>query len=241
MEIELQGSTCLIGDIHGHYISDFFRNFEGCNPSNSELFRKGEKIADNYIFLGDIGFGFDRVKTFCNRLEKAIPLGVQAYFIRGNHDNPSCWKGWKKGKIQMFHPRFHMVGDYDVLIIYGKKYLCIGGGISIDRHYRIPGISYWEDEHILPPPKQNTFGEIYGVLSHTGFSPPILTHKQALMDEFPDVRKDCDNEQVVLSEILNLYNLQVWFNGHYHVHCKFKMENCLVTALNINEHHLVLG
>lgn len=239
MKIQLQGTVCLIGDIHGRYISNFFKNFEGNVSSLPKMFRRGEKVADNYIFLGDIGFGFEKVKTFCKKLETSIPPDVEVYFIRGNHDNPSCWRGWKKEKIHMFHPRFHMVGDYDVLVIDEKKYLCIGGGISIDRHYRIQGRSYWDDEHILPCPTKNTFGEIYGILSHTGFTPPILTHKQAFMDAFPDVKKDCDDEQVVLSEILNLFKPQVWYNGHYHIHCKFREENCLVTALNINEHILL--
>ena len=227
MEFHLKGSVCLVGDIHGEYV-----------PRN-DVKANNEKLADNYIFLGDIGFGFFGLTSFVKELNRVIPEGVEVYFIRGNHDDPSFWKGWKKPKIQETCPRFHMVGDYDVLVINGKKYLCIGGGISIDRFYRIEGESYWSDEKILPCPSQNAFGEICGVLSHTGFTPPVITHKNAFMEKFPDVKQDCQDEQRVLFDILNLYHPKVWYNGHYHVHVDFMVKACEVHALDINEHVII--
>ena len=221
---KLKGSVCLIGDIHGVY-----------DPRETGY----EKIADNYVFLGDIGFGFDNLRAFTRTLNRHIPKGVKCYFIRGNHDDPSCWKGVKEKTITRIVPRFTMVHDYDLMVIEGKKYLCVGGGISIDRHYREEGKSYWSDEAVLPCPDENVYGEVYGVLSHTGFTPPVMTHKHAYQMKFPDVNQDCQDEQELLREILHVYNPQVWYNGHYHVNRTWREENCIVHALDISEHKII--
>lgn len=225
MEWNLQGSVCLIGDIHGVYYSDLTDRFG--------------KVADNYIFLGDIGFGFERVSTFIKGLDADIPEGVECYFIRGNHDDPSCWKGRKAQRIEHACPRFHMVKDYDTIRTKNGRYLCIGGGISIDRHYRVEGKSYWSDEHILSCPKKNTISEIDGIFSHTGFTPPVLTHKHDLQMRFADVNQDCQDEQRVLYEILALYHPKTWYCGHYHVSCCFDVKGCACYILNCYEHKLL--
>lgn len=226
LEHELNGTVCLVGDIHGEYLSGKYGPFP--------------KLADNYVFLGDIGFGFHGLVGFCHRLDRRIPSGVNVYFLRGNHDNPAFWRGYRKKRISELFPRFHMVHDYDVLLIDGKKYLCIGGGISIDRFYRIEGESYWSDEAILPCPKKNILGEIDGIFSHTGFVPPVLTHKHFFQDKFPDVDKDCQDEQRILYEILELYKPKKWFCGHYHVSCDFFVKECECHILDCEE-HFVLG
>ena len=225
MEWKLTGSTCLVGDIHGEYDRGFVDDFG--------------QVADNYVFLGDIGFGFHKLQTFIKWLNEDIPEKVECYFIRGNHDDPSYWQGNKAKQVTKLCPRFHMVKDYDTMVINDQRYLCIGGGISIDRFYRIEGRSYWSDEAILPCPKKNTIGKIDGILSHTGFTPPVLTHKHNLQLKFPDVNKDCEDEQVVLHQILDLYKPKVWYCGHYHVSCRFEVKDCKCQILNIQEHVLL--
>lgn len=223
MNYDLLGSVCLIGDIHGEY----------------NWYKYSEPVADNYIFLGDIGFGFDPLKSFVKELDSAIPNGVECYFIRGNHDDPSCWKSVKEKRIKELCQRFHMVHDYNTIKIGDKTFLCVGGGISVDRNYRIECKSYWRDEFVLPCPKKNVYGEIYGVLSHTGFVPPVITHKSEFQRRHPDVDKDCKDEQLVLNDILHTYKPKVWYNGHYHVHCNFSVEDCEVHILDISEHHIL--
>ena len=232
MEFKLQGLCCLVGDIHGQY------EVELPWACSQDLLLE-PKLADNYIFLGDIGFGFDKLRGFIKELDRTIPEEVNCYFIRGNHDDPSYWRGDKAKRVTNLCPRFHMVKDYDVMVIGKKRYLCIGGGISIDRHYRIEGKSYWDDEHILPCPKEITLGKIDGIFSHTGFTPPVLTHKHALQQRFPDVNQDCQDEQQILYKILELYKPKEWYFGHYHVHCDFIVKDCECTILDIGEHHLL--
>lgn len=223
----LTGSVCLVGDIHGDY-------YPTLSPDPGE-----DKIADNYIFLGDIGFGFFKLGDFIKTLDETIPKNVNIFCIRGNHDNPDYWKPSYQVLINKLCPRFTMVQDYDAIVIGDKLYVCIGGGISIDRHYREEGKSYWSGEAVLPPPSENVYGNVYGVLSHTGFTPPVLTHKTAFQMKFPDVDKDCKDEQLLLEDALHLYKPKVWYNGHYHVHVTFKVEECLVHALDICEHHII--
>lgn len=223
MEWEIKGSVALIGDIHGTY----------------DDWRYPKVDADNFVFLGDIGFGFFKTKRFCENLDVEIPEGVECYFIRGNHDNPEMWHSMAD-EIHAMVPRFHMVRDYDTMLIEGKKYLCIGGGISIDRNYRIIDVSYWIDEAILNPPEK-TIPDIYGIFSHTGFTPPTITHKDSFIKLFPDVKRDCQHEQDVLKKIYHKYRPKVWYNGHFHVHQEFKYEDCDVIQLDCNEPYLLIG
>lgn len=227
----ITGSVCLVGDIHGEY--------QPIYPSDFPETPREKKIADNYILLGDIGFGFYKLSVFLKRLDKAIPKGANVYFIRGNHDNPDYWKLEQQEVIKKIISRFTMVQDYDALVIGGKTFVCVGGGISIDRHFRDEGKSYWSGEVVMPPPSKNVYGEVYGILSHTGFTPPVMTHKHAFQMRFPDVNKECMDEQNVLYDILHLYKPQVWYNGHYHVHCNFRVEDCYVHDLDICEHQII--
>lgn len=80
-----------------------------------------------YIQLGDMGLGFDK------NIDKLYPIDYKIKFIRGNHDNPEVCKR---------HP--HYLGDFGMY----KGIFYISGAASIDRQYRIEGVSWWPDEEL---------------------------------------------------------------------------------------------
>ena len=67
-------------------------------------------------------------------------------FVRGNHDNPLYFDG-----KQFIHKRFIAVPDYTILLACKHTILCVGGGISIDRRYRLDEWKkYCAKNRILP-------------------------------------------------------------------------------------------
>jgi hypothetical protein len=108
--------------------------FIGDNHGHVERYRKiirGLPEGAKSLQLGDFGLGFKGVHHF--------PGGSMARgwhkFIRGNHDSPEvCRK----------HPLY--LGDYGYLE--DEKLFYLGGAWSIDKDWRVPGISWWEDEEL---------------------------------------------------------------------------------------------
>lgn len=81
------------------------------------------KGCQQLIQVGDFGLGFG----------KPPRVGPDHRFIRGNHDDPNKCK---------LHPNW--IPDLTV-----KDEVCfIGGGLSIDRQWRIEGVSWWPDEEL---------------------------------------------------------------------------------------------
>jgi hypothetical protein len=103
-----------------------------------------------------------------------------------------------------------------VYVIDGFKFLVLGGGLSIDKGFRTPNVSWWEKEYWSEQEKQEIFmlleteNTFDGVLSHTG---PEHINKhlfKSLMFPFTD-EVACLNE-----EIDNRLQCRDWWCGHWH-------------------------
>ncbi len=112
----------LIGDVHG--------KFSRYKTIISER-------ADS-IQVGDMGIGFRRTQgprmgEFTQNPPHYAMLAGHHRFIRGNHDNPdSCRR----------HSQWIADGTVEDGVMF------IGGAMSIDKMYRIPGFSWWEGEEL---------------------------------------------------------------------------------------------
>lgn len=228
-QYNLEGSACFVGDVHG------------------EVYYSAKKInqfsdaAKHVIFLGDIGFGFFEDDELESTIDIHLDKSFEIWLIRGNHDDPSFWSTEKKALIGKNYPRIHMVQDGDVLIIHGKKYLVVGGGISIDQIYRTEGVSYWKDEYVRLPDKETLEDDVYGILSHSGIVPPALegrTHP-LITGGSEELKASIDRERDVFDTILKIAKPKVWFYGHYHLHNFFDYSGCKFYNLDINEVYLL--
>lgn len=161
-----------VGDIHGDFLSIL------------SFIAKYDIQESAIVFCGDCGFGFNKSDYYGQIIRKlnktCVKKSVYLLFIRGNHDDPSYFR-----KHSMDTNYIRLVHDYDVVSVYDiddkdfrnpprMNILCVGGGISIDRAYRIEcdkrqlykylsyhrGISaeeaskkspktYWEDENAV--------------------------------------------------------------------------------------------
>ena len=88
------------------------------------------------IVAGDCGFGFEKKEYYEQMARRNAKRMNEAnnwiVFVRGNHDNPLYFDG-----KQFKHKRFIAIPDYSILLACKHTILCVGGGISIDRRYRM--------------------------------------------------------------------------------------------------------
>lgn len=225
MEHTLTGTVAFVGDIHGD-LYDVSYQIEKL-PSD----------VKNIIFLGDIGFGFFGDGQLENKFLKYIPKHIKIWLLRGNHDNPIYWE---VKYIVNPYPRLNFIKDCDVLNINGKRFLVVGGGISIDRDYRTGGKSYWSDEYVKLPDKNLLEDNIHGIISHSGIKPPVLEGSlHPLIENSSDEMKaDLKREEDIFNTILTIAKPKEWFYGHFHTHCFFECSDCKFYNLDISEIYL---
>lgn len=216
----------LMGDTHSTRVMETLLNKI---PEGNEVFH-----------VGDVGLGFgpklyqketsinicNNVNEFCK--EKNIIL----YLNRGNHDNPWVWTLPDLSNLKMIQ-----TGD-TLIFPNGKRVLCIGGAVSVDRYVRTEGLDYWEDE--ITPDVDIT--EKYDIVfSHD--TPEFFNHNtQSLMTSFQwyvqrDVTllDDCGKQRNKIEKILRQSGATKFFSGHYHNSMSSEYENIKYRCIGINE------
>ena len=128
--------------------------------------------ADAVVQLGDWGYGFglsqrkitsekyctftDHVSKFVQRTEN-VATGrrkIPVFWIDGNHSNfdhleEVCEKvGLNDGDTYEVAPDVFYVPRGTLLMFGAKRFLCCGGGTSIDKKQRTPFVSWWPQEAI---------------------------------------------------------------------------------------------
>lgn len=129
------------GDIHGDFIQLVFKLCVQYQMKDTIL-----------IVAGDCGFGFEKKESYENMVKQNVKRMNEAnnwiVFIRGNHDNPAYFDGYTfKYKI------FIAIPDYTILQARSHTVLCVGGGISIDRQYRLQA---WEKKQVRSVSESST-------------------------------------------------------------------------------------
>jgi len=175
--------------------------------------------AQKSLQLGDFGLGFP------HGIEEVDLEEIEGthLFLRGNHDNPAvCRKS------------SHYVGDYGLLegdFIDGAftELMYISGAWSIDKDYRTPGLSWWEEEEMSYDELSKAVNFFIAkkpnivcshdcptsVLSHLYHSMIIPTRTGQAMDV-----------------MLDYYKPSYWFFGHHHQSWKKNIDGCTFVCLN---------
>lgn len=189
------------------------------------------------IQVGDFGIGFYPKSDELNlrKLNKFLKLhNIVMLVIRGNHDNPSYFNG------DYVYPNLKLLPDYTTMSIHGKKYLFVGGAISIDRKSRLAtdqlnasmGFhteNFWFDEvFIYDPKKLEGLDDVEVVITHSapewcepnnklGFGD--LVNRFADTDEhlLDDLRKERKDISMMFHHLENNgCNIELHAYGHFH-------------------------
>jgi hypothetical protein len=218
-------SILLSGDFHGNARGEL-------STITSKNLRKkyGEepfRDINFHIILGDGGFmwpGNERTDAYNYRVLGLRPFPVLC--VIGNHE-PML--GMSLPEIDIGIGEAVYLVNTKPLVAYlkrgrvyridGFKFLVMGGALSIDREYRIPGKSWWKEEYWSGEEKAALFDLLAAddsfdyVLAHTG---PDSVNKRLFGSLFPHSPKFAD-EVAALNDIVDSkIHCGGWFCGHWH-------------------------
>lgn len=197
----------VIGDIHG----EIARLLNTCEKLKL-------KENDYIIVCGDFGLLFQE-KWFKLHLETLKQIKCTVLWVDGNHENHdwidrleiTTWNGGKVHKIT--NNCIHLMRG-QIYNINGKKYFTMGGGDSVDKELRVPGISWWEREM---PSWQEYNEALDNLASHENEVDYIITHVA------PDnilyrINSTFEPDALThfLYEIEKNIKFKHWYFGHYH-------------------------
>ena len=219
-----------LGDIHGNFslIHQYVKNYD---------------IKDAHIIqVGDFGVGFallDKERRALGMFHDLfVKNNVIVWAIRGNHDFKPYFDNDPFG-----FSNIRLVPDYTVLELEGKKILCVGGAVSVDREWRytgaqrrgefnvMPGQSWWKDEvFVLEKEKVVDLKGINIVVTHTcpSYCPPDNTFGfgsfvEGIIRDTGDVglKTDLNVERQAMNDLfhylkINGNNIDNHYYGHFH-------------------------
>lgn len=219
-----------LGDIHGNFslIHQYVKNYD---------------IKDAHIIqVGDFGVGFallDKERRALGMFHDLfVKNNVIVWAIRGNHDFKPYFDNDPFG-----FSNIRLVPDYTVLELEGKKILCVGGAVSVDREWRytgaqrrgefdvVPGQSWWRDEiFVLEKEKVVDLKGINIVVTHTcpSYCPPDNTFGfgsfvEGIIRDTGDVglKTDLNVERQAMNDLfhylkINGNNIDNHYYGHFH-------------------------
>ncbi|HNW46769.1 MAG TPA: metallophosphoesterase [Thermotogota bacterium] len=201
------------GDTHGTIDSRF-----------SEINFRPE---DFIIILGDFGFLWEAEPTEKEAvlLRELGSKGSTVLFIDGNHENfdrldrlPTETRfGAEVGVIQ---PGLYHLRRGNIYTIDNRRFFAMGGGLSIDKEFRIPGLSWWPQEQ---PSWEETQHALETLEIHDNEVDYVLTHAAPLTIKRIVLRGDNrfpDPTEQFLESLYPLIRFKLWFFGHYHVNVK---------------------
>jgi Icc-related predicted phosphoesterase len=214
---------------------DFHANAKGEMEYISEntLLKKYKENIYNkinyHIILGDAGFlwpGNEKSELLIYSELAKRPFPVLC--VLGNHDpvlgHPDLPEvdmgiGEKVILVNKEKPFIAYLKRGKIYNIENKKFLVLGGALSIDKFYRIPGISWWEQEYWNDDEKTSVSRLLEKeknfdyVLSHTG---PSRINKSVNNVDIAYLPKKKD-EVSALNEIIDgKITCKQWFCGHWH-------------------------
>ena len=120
------------------------------------------------------------------------------------------------------------LGDYGYLP--EDRLFWLAGAFSIDKDYRIPGISWWEDEEL-------SYSELETAIALYAEKKPeyVLSHEcparagrallDGLMGPYFSAKGDCCTSRTsqALQAMFEIHQPKEWVFGHYHVDKQFKL------------------
>ena len=187
------------------------------------------KKINYHIILGDAGFLWpenEESETYNYKELAKRPFPV--LYVVGNHEpvlgrsdlpEVDIGIGEKVVLVNKENPFIAYLKRGKIYNIENHKFLVLGGALSIDKVYRVPGRSWWEQEYWSNEEKTALFSLLENdnnfdyVLSHTG--PSRINRAANNIDIFyiPKIK----DEVSALNEIIDeKITCKQWFCGHWH-------------------------
>ncbi len=183
------------------------------------------KAGEYVLVLGDFGIPWDYSREDDLKLDTLEELPATFLFVDGNHENYEMLESypiesWNGGMIHRLRENvIHLMRGY-VFDLDGVKCFAFGGARSIDKMYRMEGITWWKEE--IPSKEEfmrakenlaKAAGRVDLVFTHTAPRKFISPYKDELGFD-PSYRED--KTMKMLSALEADMKYQRWYFGHFH-------------------------
>ncbi len=177
--------------------------------------------GENYVVvLGDFGVVWgnktDKQVDYLTKWLKKKPFKV--LFVAGNHENfdkleqyPD--KEWKGGVVREISDQIYQLKTGHIFNIEGKKIAVFGGALSVDKEYRINGISWWKQEI----PSVETMSMFCDKLAEHDWKVDYLLTHTTSADEIP-YHVAVDDKVDDVARFLKMIKDHLDFKHHYFGH-----------------------
>lgn len=219
------------GDIHGIWSADCYK----IRPAILEQ-KYNLKEIEGLIICGDFGGiwygqGKPESKTENKKLDEMNRWGYPIYFVDGNHENYPAIMEYPvvekfEGKMHEIRPNIHHLMRGEVYTINGKKVFALGGATSIDKKYRIEGVSWWDDE----VPSEYDINNAKANLDKVGWNVDyVLTHcvPSDWLGKLFTIKQP-DKATEIMQGIWEKLKYEHWYAGHYHIDKNLEEEKATI-------------
>lgn len=192
---------------------------------------------DILIICGDFGgvwYGGNRDKKKLDWIQRKK---FTTAFVAGNHENHFLLNKypvveWNGGKVHQIRKSiFHLING-EIYTIQGKSFFVMGGAVSPDKAWRIPGISWWAEE--MPSKSIQEYG-IENLKKHGNKVDYIITHcAPTRIQKIINLNFKKDALTDYFNVILDTVKFEKWYCGHYHEDIDFSDYNVFVRFREID-------
>ena len=176
--------------------------------------------AQAILHLGDFGMRF--MRSYVQDVNKALrDTGLSLYFVDGNHEDFPKLRSFPllgDGTRQLASHLFHLPRGYRFTID-GVGFLACGGGVSVDKHRRAEGQSWWPEEQISAADigTCENGGRTHVLLAHDCPAGVEIPHLDKTSPMFPAAAiRESEIHRSKLLAIASATRPAVIFHGHYH-------------------------
>lgn len=196
----------IAGDTHGEL-----------NWSKRLVKYAAEHRIKTILQVGDFGYWPHRNagQTFLVELSKAcVARNIHWYWIDGNHENHDWLDAegaFGADEFKETYPNLFYVPRGHRWVWSGISFLGLGGAVSIDRQYRVPGDSWWAREAITMADADKACAG--------GKADVMITHDAPDGVNFPIEMISHSASQAhreLLRQVVNEVNPRLLIHGHYH-------------------------
>jgi len=204
-------------------------NIEKLKPSHFKI-QKNLTKEDYLIICGDFGGVWDKSKISEQCIEFHNTRNYTTLFVDGNHENFDLLNSypvtkWKGGKVHQIAEHVYHLMRGQVFEIDGFKFFTMGGGISVDKEFRMPGRTWWPQEDLSCEEIEEA---VKNLDQHHWKVDYILTHTASNR-----MMKECfgfQKEESRINEFLDMIQMRLeykwWFFGHFHEDEVYETQRC---------------
>jgi predicted phosphodiesterase len=201
-------------------------DFHGNLPWAETVIRYAVKHdVDTILQLGDFGYWTDDPQTdeYLSTVNDLLDTaGIRLYWIDGNHEDHSRRDDWTDA---FRHPQVRYLPRGFRWRWWDLAWMSVGGAMSVDKHYRVEGQSWWPGEELSADDVEyaSREGDVDVIVSHDcprgvdipGVGPDT---KGGTRGNWPDdILAEAQRHREKLAAICAATQPTWLFHGHYHI------------------------